>query len=128
MSLKFTAYLFVCFFLVFIAPLCLTYFIVLHPGLKTQYFKDNKWEQGWQDEAIAIARRIFDEDYKLSGVPADLPNSSVDAQPSNTVSKPTVTNIFTETTDVFYRKIPSVPQCVSKWGAGLLRPMDNVMS
>lgn len=32
----------------------LTLLIVLHPGLKLRYFKDNKWPQQWQDDAIAI--------------------------------------------------------------------------
>ena len=49
----------------FIALLCLTHFIVLHPGLKTQYFKDNKWPQNWQDNVIAITWKIFDEEYKV---------------------------------------------------------------
>jgi len=74
----------------FIALLCLTHFIVLHPGLKTQYFKDNKWPQNWQDNVIAITRKSFDEEYKEPGKPDGLPNSSVDPRPSNTVSTPSV--------------------------------------
>jgi len=65
-------------------------FIVLHPGLKTQYFKDNKWLQSWQDKVIAITWKIFDNEYKLSGLPDDSPNSSVGTQPSNTVSGPSI--------------------------------------
>lgn len=34
------------------------------PSLKTKYFIDNKWEQSWQDEALAITQRVFDEDYR----------------------------------------------------------------
>ncbi len=74
---------------VFVALLCLSLFILLHPGLKMQYFKDNKWPQDWQDEAIAIMRRIFDDEYR-SGLPNDLPDSSIDSQPSNMVSQPSV--------------------------------------
>ena len=53
------------------------------------YFKDNKWPQAWQDEAIEITRRVFDTDYKdvLAG---DVSRSSVGAvqtQESNKVSK-----------------------------------------
>jgi hypothetical protein len=38
--------------------------LVLHPGLRLRYFKANNWPQEWQDEAIEVTRRIFDEDYK----------------------------------------------------------------
>lgn len=57
----------------------LIHLTVLHPGLKTKYFRDNKWQQPWQDEAIAITRRIFDEEYQDSGVSDDTPSSFADA-------------------------------------------------
>jgi len=38
--------------------------VVLHPSLKTQYFKDNKWLPEWEDEAIAITRKIFENEYR----------------------------------------------------------------
>jgi len=57
---------------------CLIYFVVHHPGLKTQYFKDNKWQQDWQDEAIAIAQRIYDDEYQDPGMLNDMPGASVD--------------------------------------------------
>lgn len=56
--------------------ICLTLVIVLHPGLKLQYFKDNKWPQQWQDDAIAITRRIFDDEYP-SSIPDTISGSSV---------------------------------------------------
>jgi Na+-transporting methylmalonyl-CoA/oxaloacetate decarboxylase gamma subunit len=64
---------------VIVVLLCLILFIVLHPGLKTQYFKDNKWPQSWQDEAITIMWRIFNDEYELSGPLDDLPDSLIDA-------------------------------------------------
>ena len=66
--------------------LCLTLFIVLHPRLKTQYFKDNKWPQAWQNDAIAITQRIFDNEYQSSSLPDDIPSSSKRASETNKVS------------------------------------------
>jgi len=67
--------------------------IVLHPSLKARYFKANKWPQEWEDEAIEITRRIFDEDYKEFGIAKDRSTSSVNILrvQSNEVNK---TNIF----------------------------------
>ena len=67
---------------------------VLHPGLKTWYFKDNKWPQEWHDEAVAITRWIFDNEYQDLPVSVDVSRSSVtttDAPESNKVSS---TNLF----------------------------------
>jgi hypothetical protein len=67
--------------------------IVLHPSLRAWYFKANKWPQEWEDEAIKITRRIFDEDYKDFSIAKDRSTSSVNVSQvqSNEVSK---TNIF----------------------------------
>ena len=53
--------------------------LVLHPGLKTWYFKDNKWPQDWHDEALAITQRIFDNEYQDSPLSVDPSRSSVTA-------------------------------------------------
>jgi hypothetical protein len=58
--------------------ICLTLVIVLHPSLKLQYFKNNKWLQNWQADAIAITRRIFNNEYTSSSLP-DNTGSSVSA-------------------------------------------------
>ena len=68
---------------------CLTLVIALHPGLKLQYFKDNKWPQHWQDEAITITQRIFDNEYPSSSLQENVPGSSantLDTSQSNQVS------------------------------------------
>jgi len=66
--------------------------IVLHPSLKARYFKANKWPQEWEDEAIEITHRIFDEDYKDFGIVKDRSTSSMNVlQVQNKVSK---TKIF----------------------------------
>jgi len=56
----------------------LTLLIVLHPGLKLQYFNDNKWPQHWQDDAVTITRRIFNDEYP-SSLPDTMSGSSVNA-------------------------------------------------
>ena len=80
----------------------LTYFIVLHLGLKTQYFKDNKWQQDWQDKAITITQRIFDKEYQDSGLSNDTSGSSVNAtqaQQSGKVSR-TAIHLLQLTSDI----------------------------
>src|SRR5258705_6234109 len=92
----------------------LIHFVVLHPGLKTKYFRDNRWQQKWQDEAITITQRIFDEEYQDSGVSDDTSNSFVDTthiQQSGKVSK---NCCWYYRTDNLYRPTPSVQQCVPK--------------
>jgi len=88
--------------------------IVLHPSLKARYFKANKWPQEWQDEAIKITRRIFDEDYKDFGMVKDRSTSSVNISQvqRNEVSE---TNIFISLLTL-HREICSVQQCTSRWG------------
>ena len=44
------------------------FILVLHPGLRMWYFKTNKWPQEWQDEAVSITQRVFDDDYKDFGM------------------------------------------------------------
>jgi hypothetical protein len=51
--------------------------LVLHPGLRVQYFKSNKWPQQWQDEAVQITCHIFEEDYKDFIMADDGPTSSM---------------------------------------------------
>ena len=68
---------------------CLSNFsiLVLHPSLKAQYFKDNKWPQEWQDEAIEITRRVFDHDYQGSSLPYYPPSPSVDTASASESNK-----------------------------------------
>ena len=90
--------------------------IVLHPSLKARYFKANKWPQDWQDEAVEITRRIFDEDYKSFGGAKDIFTSSVDVLPiqNNYVSEANTSIIMFLLT--LPREIPFVQQCVPRWG------------
>jgi len=67
---------------------------VLHPGLKTWYFKDNKWPQKWHDEAVAITRRIFYDEYPDSPLTKDASTSSVTAVDAQGSSKVSTTNWF----------------------------------
>ena len=92
----------------------LIHFVVLHPGLKTKYFRDNRWQQEWQDEAIAITRRIFDEEYWDSGVSSDTPNSCVDVTQALQSGKVSRNCDRSSGTDNWYRPTPSVRQCVPK--------------
>jgi len=69
--------------LFFTACFLLMYATVLHPSLKTQYFKDNKWQQDWQDKAIAITRRIFETEYKHHSSSDDTPLPSMQQMPSS---------------------------------------------
>jgi hypothetical protein len=67
-----------------------------------QYFKDNKWQQDWQDEAIAITRRIFDKEYQDSGLSTNTSGSSIDAsqaQQSGKVSR-TAIHLLQLTSDI----------------------------
>ena len=92
----------------------LIHFVVLHPGLKTNYFRENRWQQSWQDEAIAITRRIFDEEYQDSGVSDDTPSSFVDATQVQQSGKVSKNCVLYSATDHWYRPTPSVQQCVLK--------------
>jgi len=67
---------------------------VLHPGLKTWYFKDNKWPQEWHDEAVAITRQIFNDEYQDSPSSEDISRSSVTAADAPESSKASNTNLF----------------------------------
>lgn len=77
---------------------CLSNFsiLVLHPGLKAQYFKNNKWPQEWQDEAIEITQQVFEHDYQGSSLPYYPPSPSVDtvsASESNKVNHSSTSSI-----------------------------------
>ena len=45
-------------------------FLVLHPGLKTQYFRDQDWPEEWIDEALRLARETWHSHYKPAIPPA----------------------------------------------------------
>jgi len=98
--------------LIFLLVVYLT-ILVLHPGLKTWYFKDNKWPQDWQDKVLAITQRIFENEYQDSHLLANTSGSSIItlAQGSSQVSK---TNNFIYYTYIVYRQIPSIWQCAPK--------------
>ena len=102
--------------------------VVLHPSLKTRYFKANKWPQDWEDEAVEITQRIFDEDYKDFGTAKDISMSSVTISQvlSNEISK---TYIYMGSLLTLHRKIPSIQRCVPRWGGlGVPRLVMCVMN
>ena len=39
-------------------------FIVLHPGLKLEYFRNQEWEQEWIDAAELLTRDEYSESYE----------------------------------------------------------------
>jgi hypothetical protein len=49
----------------------LTTFLVLHPRHKLEYFKKQKWEDSWIQDAHDIVRRNFDRSYAMVDAPGD---------------------------------------------------------
>ena len=39
--------------------------MVLHPGMKLEYFKQHEWETDWIEEAEDLVRRIYDASYNI---------------------------------------------------------------
>lgn len=45
--------------------------MVLHPGLKVQYFRKQKWLEEWIETAKALTREAYDANYKKETSPVD---------------------------------------------------------
>lgn len=90
--------------------------LVLHPGLKLQYCKTNKWPQRWQDEAIQITRRIFNEDYKDFGMADERSASSVNVAAHTQGNEVSEINIFTYLLTLDIEKyLPFGDACPNGW-------------
>ena len=58
----------------------LTFKLVLHPGLKLEYFRQKEWEEEWIDNAEDLIHQVYATQYKgKEDVVGTNPNTSVGA-------------------------------------------------
>lgn len=70
----------------------LIFALVLHPGLKLEYFQQKEWEQGWIDEAEELVREAYTTGYKDNkGPTTQLPD--VETEPVSTTLNVSILNI-----------------------------------
>src|SRR6266478_359983 len=53
-----------------------SYILVLHPGLKLQYFKNHGWEEEWVEMAETLARKKYEQVYEQKA-PTDSASDNV---------------------------------------------------
>jgi len=62
----------------------LTFKLVLHPGLKLEYFRQKEWEEEWIDNAEDLVYKVYVARYEgkedLSGSNPDMPMEPVSQQ------------------------------------------------
>ena len=62
----------------------LIFVLVLHPGLKLEYFRQKEWEEEWIDNAEALVHEKYTADYKDNKDPMT-PTPAVNTEPVSTI-------------------------------------------
>jgi hypothetical protein len=94
--------------------------MILHPGMKTEYFKQQEWPDAWIATAEALVRDEYTSVYKKQPNVADMPPGNPAAQANSfasfsnlSIKQPTGAN--SELDDYLRQPIENVPEPLKWW-------------
>jgi hypothetical protein len=93
--------------------------LVLHPGLKLEYFRQHEWEEDWIEQAENMVREEYIGSYENGGAMAKA------AEPSNTLSKASISGGMAEFANISID--PKTAPKLSEIDEYLCLPVENVV-